>query len=196
MTGIVLAGGESRRMGVDKAFLKIAGRPLIEHVLAALRQAAESIIIVTNTPDAYASYDAELVRDQGGKRSSLIGLYSGLLRSREEYNIVVACDMPFLNPALLSFMAGVARGYDAVLSKSGDYIEPLHAVYGRQLLPVIEDGIKRDDRRIRSIFEGRRIRYVSEEEVDRFDPRRRSFINLNTRREYEEVLCLDLECRS
>jgi molybdopterin-guanine dinucleotide biosynthesis protein A len=196
MTGIVLAGGESRRMGTDKAFLKLDGRPLIEHVLSALRQAARTIIIVTNSPAAYAAYDAEIVGDRGGKRGSLIGLYSGLLRSRDDFSIVVACDMPFLSPALLSYMAGLAEGYDAVLPGSGDLIEPLHAVYGRHLLPVIEQHIERDDRRIRSIFEGRRVRYVSQEEIDRFDPRRRSFINLNTRKEYEEVTCSDLECRS
>jgi molybdopterin-guanine dinucleotide biosynthesis protein A len=196
MTGIVLAGGESRRMGDDKAFLKIDGRPLIEHVLAALRQAAGTIIIVTNSPAAYASYDAEIVGDEGEKRGSLIGLYSGLLRSRDDYSIVVACDMPFLNPGLLSHMAGLAHGYDAVLPRSGDLVEPLHAVYGRHLLPVIKSSIDRDDRRIRSIFQERRIRYVSEEEMDRFDPRRRSFINLNTRKEYEEVTCSDLECRN
>ena len=196
MTGIVLAGGESRRMGADKAFLMISGRPMIEHVLAALRKAAQRIIIVTNSPEAYASCDAEIVGDAVAKRGSLIGLYSGLVRSRDPYSIVVACDMPFLNPELLSYMADIAPGYDAVLPRRGDLIEPLHAVYSRDLLPVIEDSIRRDDRRIRSIFEGRQIRFVSEEEMDRFDPQRRSCINLNTRKEYEEATCSDLECRS
>ena len=68
MTGIVLAGGESRRMGMDKAFLKIAGRPMIEHVLAALRRSAQSIIIVTNTPEAYARYDAEIIPRRGRRQ--------------------------------------------------------------------------------------------------------------------------------
>ncbi len=196
MIGIVLAGGESRRMGMDKAFLNVAGRPMIEHVLAALRKAADSIIIVTNTPDAYAGYDAEIVGDASDKRGSLIGLYSGLLRSRDPYSIVVACDMPFLNPALLSHLAALAPGHDAVLPQRGGFLEPLHAVYGRQLLPVIEDNIRSGDYRIQSIFEGRRIRIVPREELERFDPQGRSFINLNTSKEYEEVTCSDLECRS
>lgn len=187
MTGIVLSGGESRRMKTDKAFLRIAGLPLIEHVLRALRPVADRIIIVTNCPEAYASYDVEFAVDAFKKRGSLAGLYSGLLRSEEEYSIVVACDMPFLNSRLLSYMAESAAGYDITVPKRGEFIEPLHAVYHRRLLPVIEDHIKRDQRKIRDVFTGRRIRYITEEEIDRFDPARRSFINLNTPEEYEEV---------
>jgi molybdopterin-guanine dinucleotide biosynthesis protein A len=198
MTGIVLSGGESRRMGTDKAFLKIGGLPLIEHVIRALRSVAERIIIVSNFPEAYASYNAEIATDAFKKRGSLIGLYSGLLRSQDEYNIVVACDMPFLNSRLLSHMSGLAAGYDIIVPKPAELIEPLHAIYHKGLIPVIEDHIKRDQRKIRGIFEGRRIRYVTEEEINRFDPARRSFINLNTPEEYEEVTqtCSDLECRN
>ncbi len=183
-------------MGVDKAFLKIAGLPLIEHVLRALRTVADRIIIVSNAPEAYASYGAELATDASDKRGSLIGLYSGLLRSRDEYNIVVACDMPFLNSALLSYMAGLVAGYDIIVPKRGEFIEPLHAIYHRGLLPVLESHIQRDQRKIQDTFAGRRIRHVTQDEIDRFDPAGRSFINLNTPREYEEVTCSDLECRN
>lgn len=196
MTGIVLSGGESRRMGSDKAFLRIAGLPLIEHVLRALRQVTDRIIIVSNNPEAYRSYEAELTADACDKRGSLVGIYSGLLRSRDEYNIIVACDMPFLNPRLLSYMAGLAAGQDLVLPMVGEAIEPLHAVYRRTLLPLIEDRVKRGRLKIRDVFAGRRIRYITEEEIDRFDPARRSFVNLNTAREFEEATCLDLECRN
>ncbi len=191
MTGIVLAGGENRRMGVDKAFLPVAGRPMIEHVLRALRTSVERIIIVTNSPGAYASYDALVITDACDKRGPLTGIYSGLLRSADEYNLVVACDMPFLNPRLLSYMIALAGEYDAVLPKIGDFAEPLHAVYRRGLLPVIEDHIKREQQRIRNIFTGLRVRYITEEEIDRLDPLRRSFINLNTPEEYKEATCLD-----
>ena len=191
MTGIVLAGGENRRMGVDKAFLPVAGMPMIEHVLRALRKSVESIIIVTNSPGAYASYDAVVVTDACDKRGPLTGIYSGLLHSGDEFNVVVACDMPFLNSRLLSYMTGLAGEYDAVLPKIGDFIEPLHAVYRRGLLQVIEDHIKRDQRKIRGILTGLRVRHVTEKEIDRFDPLRRSFINLNTPEEYEEATCSD-----
>jgi len=196
MNGIVLAGGESRRMGRDKAFLNVAGLPMIEHVIRALRSVVPHIIVVTNTPEAYARYGVEVTGDVKDRRGSLVGLYSGLLRSSQDCNIVVACDMPFLNPGLLSYMAGLAEGHDAVVPKLGELVEPLHAVYSRSLLRVIEESISRDQWRIRSVLSGQRIRYVTKEEIDRFDPLRRSFINLNTRKEYEEVTCSDLDCRS
>ncbi len=196
MVGIVLSGGENRRMGTDKAFLMVAGIPMIEHVLRALRSAVNHIIIVTNSPEAYASYDVEVTTDVHDARGPLTGIYSGLLRSRDEYNVVVACDMPFLNPRLLSYMAGLAGEHDAILPKIGEFVEPLHAVYHRRMLPVIGDHLRRNQRRIREIFTGLSVRYVTEEELDRFDPLRRSFINLNTPEEYKEVACSDLECRS
>lgn len=191
MTGIVLAGGENRRMGKDKAFLRVAGVPLIEHVLGALRKSVERIIIVTNSPEAYAAYDALVVSDACERRGPLTGIYSGLLRSQDDYNVVVACDMPFLNSELLTYMTGLAGKYDVVLPKIGNFTEPLHAVYRRELLHVIEDHIKKGQQRIQNIFTGLRVRYITEKEIDRFDPLRRSFINLNTPEEYKEATCLD-----
>ena len=191
MTGIVLSGGENRRMGADKAFLKVAGMPIIEHVLTALRKSMERIIIVTNSPEAYVLFDALVITDACEKRGPLTGIYSGLLHSQDDYNVIVACDMPFLNSELLAYMAGLAGEYDVVLPKIGNFVEPLHAVYRRRLLPVIEKHINGDQRRIQSVFTGLRVRYVTEQEIDRFDPLRRSFINLNTPEEYEEATCSD-----
>jgi molybdopterin-guanine dinucleotide biosynthesis protein A len=157
----------------------------------ALRKSVERIIIVTNSPGAYASYDALVITDACNKRGPLTGIYSGLLHSRDEYNVVVACDMPFLNSRLLSYMTGLAGEYDAVLPKIGDFTEPLHAVYRRGLLLIIEDHLKKRQQRIQNIFTGLRVRYLTEKEIDRFDPQRRSFINLNTPEEYEEATCSD-----
>jgi molybdopterin-guanine dinucleotide biosynthesis protein A len=191
MTGIVLSGGENRRMGTDKAFLRVAGMPMIEHVLRALRSSVDRIIIVTNSPGAYASYDVVVTTDACDKRGPLTGIYSGLLRSPDEYNVVVACDMPFLNSRLLTYLLNVAEGHDITLPKIGESIEPLHAVYRKRLVPLIEERLKSDQRQIRGMFSGLRMRFVTEEEIDRFDPRKRSFINLNTPEEYEEVICSD-----
>jgi molybdopterin-guanine dinucleotide biosynthesis protein A len=196
MTGIVLAGGESRRMGRDKAFLTLEGIPLIEHVLRALRAVFPRIIIVTNDPASYVSYGAVVVTDAVDKQGPLTGIYSGLLHSRDDYNFVVACDMPFLNPGLITYMAGLTHGHDIVAPMVAGYLEPLHAFYHRRLLPVIEERLGQDARQIRGIFSEARVHYVAETQIDRYDPERRSFKNLNTPEEYKEATCLDLECRS
>ncbi len=196
MTGIVLAGGENKRMGVDKAFLEVAGSPIIEHVLRALGSIVHRIIIVTNSPERYLAYEARVVADRLDQRGPLTGIYSGLSISESEYNIVVACDMPFLNAGLLAYLMELAPGYDAVVPIFEERAEPLHAVYSKSLLPMIEKRIREDDRRLQGIFERANVRYVAENEISRFDPERRSFINLNTPQQYKEATCLDSECRN
>jgi molybdopterin-guanine dinucleotide biosynthesis protein A len=191
MTGIVLAGGENRRMGTDKSFLKVAGVPLIERVLRSVKAVFPDIIIVTNSPERYAAYGVKTVGDVLDIRGPLTGIYSGLLQSPDEYNFVVACDMPFLNSRLLSYMAGLAEGHDIVVPSIGGQIEPLHAVYRRRLITVMENELNHDRKRIRDIFGRAMVRYVTEEEIDRFDPARKSFKNLNTPQEYEEAACAD-----
>ncbi len=196
MTGIVLAGGENRRMGTDKAFLKVAGVPLIEHVLRSLKDVFQDIIVVTNAPERYSDYDVQVTGDAIAVRGPLTGIYSGLLKSSDEYNFVAACDMPFLNSRFISYIAGLAAGHDIVVPSVGGLLEPLHAVYRRQLIEVIEKEIRQDRKQIRSIFGRAKVRYVTENEIDRFDPSRKSFKNLNTPEEYEEAACADWERRS
>lgn len=191
MNGIILAGGENRRMGTDKAFLEIDGRPMIDHILAVFSKLFEKTIVVTNTPDRYRDYDVEVTSDALDIRGPLTGIYSGLLKSTEEYNFVAACDMPFLNPRLISYMGDIAAGQDAVVPQFNGFLEPLHAIYRRGILPVIETQIRRQDRQIRGLFDHIQVRYVTEDEIVRFDPLKRSFRNLNTPKEYKEAVCLD-----
>jgi molybdopterin-guanine dinucleotide biosynthesis protein A len=189
MTGIILSGGENRRMGTDKAFLKLSGLPLIEHVLRSLKSVFHDLIIVTNAPDHYTAYGVTVVTDAFDLKGPLTGIYSGLMRSTTEYNFVVACDMPYLNPALISYMAGLAEGNDIVIPSVNGLLEPLHAVYHKRLIPLIEEQIKHDRRRIRDLFGQVQMRYVTEQEIDRVDPGRKSFKNLNTPKDYEEATC-------
>jgi len=183
-------------MGTDKTFLKGAGIPMLDHALRSLKSVFHELIIVTNTPECYAAYNVNVVTDAFDKRGPLTGIYSGLVRSSNEYNFVVACDMPFLNPALMAYMAGLAEGHDVVVPSLAGMLEPLHAVYRKRLVPLIEDEIRHDRKRIQELFGQVHTRYVTEQEIDRFDPERKSFKNLNTPKDYEEAACADWECRS
>ena len=191
MNGIILAGGENRRMGADKAFLDIDGRPLIEHILAIFTGMFKKTIIVTNTPERYRNYGVEVTSDALDIRGPLTGIYSGLLKSTDEYNFVAACDMPFLNTRLISYMEEIAAGQDAVVPAFNGFMEPLHAIYRRGLLSTMEAQIRKQDRRIRGLFDHIQVRYVTEAEIVRFDPLKRSFRNLNTPEEYKEAVCSD-----
>ena len=189
MTGIILAGGENRRMGTDKAFLKIDGRPLIEHILDVFSRLFEETIVVTNTPDRYRNYRVHVTSDALDIRGPLTGIYSGLQRSSSEYNFVAACDMPFLNRQLIAYMGTVTDGRDAVVPKFDGFLEPLHAVYRRGILSAIEKQVLKQERQIRGLFDHIQVRYLTEDEIVRFDPQKRSFRNLNTPKEYKEAAC-------
>jgi molybdopterin-guanine dinucleotide biosynthesis protein A len=193
MTGIVLAGGKSLRMGRNKAFLELEGMSLVERVLVVLRGIFPRIIIVANTPEAYASHDAVVVADAMDKPGPLTGIYSGLLHSKDDHNFVVACDMPCLDHGLISYMAGLVGSHDIIVPLVAGCVEPLHAIYSKGLLLLIEKKLKEDIRQVQGIFSEARVRYVTEKEIIRHDPELRSFRNINTPEEYKEATCLDLE---
>lgn len=196
MTGIVLAGGESRRMGVNKAQLRVDGIPLIERVVTILSGIFPRIIVVANAPLHLTLPGLTVVNDIFRGMGPLAGIHAGLLHSADEYNFVAACDMPYLDPALISHLLSLASGHEIVVPTTGGRPEPLHAVYARSLVPRIEALLAEDRRMIQGLYENARVRYVPENETDQIDPLRRSFLNLNTPDEYKEATCSDLECRN
>lgn len=189
MNGIILAGGENRRMGTDKAFLEFCGRPMIERILEVYFRLFDRTIVVTNSPERYNGYGADVVKDALDVRGPLTGIYSGLKHSGDAYNFVAACDMPFLNERLIEFMITASRGHDAVVPKVKGLVEPLHAVYARRILPRIESQLRTGERRIQELFRDIDVRYVSEAEIVQYDPLQRSFKNVNTPEEYKEAVC-------
>lgn len=196
MTGVILAGGENRRMGTDKAFLLLDGKPLIERVLDVLHDRFERTIIVTRDPERYRRFDAEVVIDALAIRGPLTGIYTGLLHAHTERIFVVACDMPRLNGSLIGYMERRTGAYDAVVPLVNGLPEPLHAIYHRRSLHAVLDQLRRDERTIAGVLDRLRVRYLSEKEIVRYDPCLRSFRNLNTPEEYKEEICSDWECRS
>ncbi len=196
MTGIILAGGESRRMGTDKAFLELDGAPLIERVLHVFLSQFDQTIIVTKQPERYEGFRVRVVKDAVEIKGPLTGIYSGLLHARADQCFVAACDMPYLNHRLIAYMTELAANFDAVVPMVNGFPEPLHAIYHRRNLPFIHESIQSGDLRIASLYDRIRVRYLSEHEISYYDPQMRSFMNLNTPAEYKEALCSDSECRS
>ena len=181
-SAIVLAGGASVRLGADKAFLVVDGRPLVARIVDILAVLSDDLIVVTNMPDRYAALDlpARVVPDERPGEGSLMGIYSGLLTARYAHALIVGCDMPFLNADLLRYLLRLAPGYDVVIPRVGDLLEPLHAVYSRDCLPLIAPLLHAGRRQIVAFFSQARVRYVDEPEIDPFDPHHLSFLNVNT----------------
>ena len=182
VSGVILAGGRSSRLGTDKAFLTLGGLPLIERVLAAVRQLADDIIIVTNTPDRFGALapDVRLVGDAVPRAGALVGLYSGLLAARHERALVVGCDMPFLNLQLLCHLVAVAPECDVVIPRHARGTEALHAVYSRSCLPPVQRLLARGNLAIVDFFPEVQVCYVDEPQLRALDPDLYSFLNINT----------------
>jgi molybdenum cofactor guanylyltransferase len=180
VSAIILAGGQSRRMGRDKALIDYHGRPIIAHVIDTLRALADDIVVVSNRLDLYSSFGARVAADYDPPCGPLGGIAAGLQAVHHPLAVVAACDMPFLNATLLRWLIDLADGYDAVVPQTGAEFEPLHAVYRRECRGPIVQRIERGERRVISFFADVRLRPVPEAEWRRLDPDGRSLINLNT----------------
>jgi molybdopterin-guanine dinucleotide biosynthesis protein A len=185
-TGVILAGGQSRRMGQNKALLPVGSQTLIGIVIERLREACTHLLLVTNTPETYTHLDIPMVPDALRERQSLVGIYTGILHASEPA-FVCACDMPFLNPHLIRFLLSVADGADVVIPRHDGLYEPLHAVYAKACLDPIRRCVARGGRSVDFLGEVR-TRVVDADEIRRFDPELRSFVNLNTPEDYAELL--------
>jgi molybdopterin-guanine dinucleotide biosynthesis protein A len=186
ITGIILAGGKSTRLGSDKLFEVIEGETLIARSVRRLSgwdELAELVIVTSERLAAMleaARLKARIVQDVHPGQGPMGGIQAGLLSADTEYSLVVACDMPFFNLGLIRYMAGQRQGYDVVIPRAGTLIEPLHAFYGKGCLPAIEGRLAEGQPMIHSMLEGIRTRFVEREEVERFDPRHLSFFNINS----------------
>jgi len=184
ITGIVLAGGQSRRIGANKSLLKIGESFIIDHVLRALSPLSSSVIIVTDEAHFIllrsSNPDARVVQDIYPARGPLGGIYTGLLHSEDVYNLVVGCDMPFLNADFINYLIDEAPGHDIVVPRIEWKTEPLHALYSRSCLPAIESLLQDGQLQIIKLFDRVNTHYITEKEIDRFDPDHLTFFNINT----------------
>jgi len=180
MTGIILSGGRSRRMGENKAFLRIGGERLIDRTVRLLQAVFQEVMIVTASPLDYLDQDAVVVTDILPERGALGGIYTGLFYAGHEYAFVVACDIPFLNRPFVEYLASRANAYEIVVPAPPDGLQPLHAVYSRSCLPVIRGLIDRDRLQIKELYPGRKLLEIPPKVLSSFDPEGRMFLNVNT----------------
>lgn len=188
VSGVILAGGASRRMGRDKAFLEFDGRPLIARIAEQVRRVSDEVIIVANDTARYAPFADRCVPDVYPGVGTLGGIHAGLRQARHEWSFVVACDMPFLKPELLHRFALAAGGCDLVVLRHNDGLEPLHALYRRTCLPVIEATILSGERCAFAYYDQLRVRFLSPADLADLDPHLDSFRNLNTPSQWTQVL--------
>ncbi|MCH7923060.1 MAG: molybdenum cofactor guanylyltransferase [Nitrospinae bacterium] len=187
MTGAILAGGESKRMGLNKAFVEVGGIPIIERALKVLQGLFDEVFIVATRPEPYAHLGFPVHTDLLPGNDSLGGLHAALSYSSGEACFLCACDMPFLNPRLIRYLAELASGADAVVPKSPDGLQPLHSVYTKNCLPAIEEGIAAGRLKLADLVSRINVRMVEGAELTDLDPEWRSFFNINRMDDLEEA---------
>ncbi len=185
LSAAVLAGGASSRMGRNKALLTLGGEPLIERVVQRLEPLSDDLLVITNAPDPFPFLEGRVRFEPdltGPGQGPLAGIASALAAARHPRVLVVATDMPFLNVALLRFLAELDPEADVVapVIAADRFPETLHAIYSQRALPAIQAQLAAGRRKITSFFPLVRVRLVERDEIAPFDPHFRSFWNANT----------------
>lgn len=198
VTGILLAGGKSRRMGRDKRFLQVGEQSLLERSLAVLRAVFERVLVVIAQDSPELDAAVPVIRDLVPECGSLGGLYTGLKQAVTPHIFVVACDMPFLDPRAVRYVAGLKDQADLVMAKRASGLQPMHAIYSRRCLPVIEEMIKAHQLKIQDIVAHPSLtaRVITEAELSGIDPDGRSFLNINTPSDLEAARALEDRSRN
>jgi molybdopterin-guanine dinucleotide biosynthesis protein A len=186
LTGVILAGGKNSRFGRAKAQEVIDGQSMLERVIAAVSQVTENILIVASqekTNSLLGGYpDQRIVEDIYPGTGVLGAIYTGLHHAATPCVLVVGCDMPFLNPHLLRYMAKVAQESraDAIVPVFNERFEVLHAIYSKSCIPRIQDLLAERILSVIRLLNRVKVRHINEEEIERFDRIYSSFINVNT----------------
>jgi FdhD protein len=184
VTGVILAGGKSSRMGSNKALLPYKGGRFIEAIHRQLSEIFEEVLLVTNNPEQYEFLPCRKVADLFPGAGALAGIHAGLYHSANPAIFAVACDMPYLNNELVRHLAGRADADSVLIPEGPAGLEPLHAVYGKGCLAAIEETLTHGEKRILSFFDRVNTIKINTEQIAGFDPSFASFSNINTPEEY------------
>ena len=187
---VIQAGGQSARMGENKALKTFLGKSLIQRVIERLTPIADELLITTNQPESFSFLGLPLFPDLVPGRGPLGGLYTALVSAKYPVAAVVACDMPFVSAPLLAAATNflVRDEADVVIAETAEGYEPLHAVYRRAVcIPAIESAIQSDQWRMISWFPKVKIRKLTQDELHLYDPDGVAFSNVNTPEEFAEA---------
>lgn len=194
VTGVILAGGMSTRLGRDKAVEPLAGQPLIGRVLSMLSDVTDTSVVVVNDEARGAELplpeNVAVAVDAYPDSGSLGGIFTGLQAASADWALVVACDMPFLNPTLLARMLELRTDHDVIVPVLDGRPEPTHALYSKACLPHMEERLQHGKLKITGFYEDVRVRYITEDEVNLLDPDRLSFFNVNTQDDLDRAKAL------
>lgn len=179
VTGIILAGGASSRMGKDKGLCEFKGKALINYAIEALLPLCSTILISSNNVDDYQGLGYEVVVDEYQGIGPIDGIYSTLKKSVTRHNLIISCDTPFLNTQLLEYVLANSDDYDIVVPEHGNsFIEPLAAYYSSAIINNLKNTIESKDYKLMNFFNKVRFKKVKVDKLPEYS--NKLFKNLNT----------------
>lgn len=187
---VLLAGGESRRMGTPKAWLEFGGRPLLVHLVERLRPRFPEVVVVAAPGQELPPVPARIVYDEQPGEGPVAGLVVGLREVGRPLAFACSCDVPFLHPGLPDLLASLAGDSEVVVPEWEGRLHPLQAVYRTSVQPLLEEQLAAGRRRLMDLFDRVRTRAVGEAELRALDPEGYSFLNMNDPGDYAEALRL------
>jgi molybdopterin-guanine dinucleotide biosynthesis protein A len=175
-------------MGRPKALLPFDGEPLIVHIVSTLMRLFPDVVVVAAPGQELPSMPVTLVRDDVAYQGPVGGICYGLRASSSDAAFVTSCDSAFLNLELISYLVDQLPEHDVVVPHWEDRLQPLHAVYRRGVMPLLEAQLERGELRPVFLFDRVRTRRIEADEITRLDPEGLSFFNMNSPEDYAEAL--------
>lgn len=172
---IILAGGKSSRMGVDKGLMLLNEKPMVQHVIDAVKLVAAELIIVANNEE-YKQLGYKVIPDEIENAGPLAGICAGLKQVSFHYNFVLSCDVPFVTKEMLSLLKQEVVGYDAAIFEKADNLHPLIGIYSKNCLPAFEAALNNKERRLKTV-----LHHVNLKKIDGALFNDRFFKNINSR---------------
>ncbi len=145
ITGIILSGGKSTRMGENKSLLMLNGKTIIEHVVEKMRGLFSKVILITNQPDEYGFLGIEMFEDVFKFKGPLAGIHSGLVNSRTEKNFVISCDLPLMTKEMIIFIVDHKIEKPITVTKADGFIQQLCGVYAKKCIPICEELLAKEE---------------------------------------------------
>jgi molybdopterin-guanine dinucleotide biosynthesis protein A len=191
VSGIILAGGRSSRMGKNKAFLTVDNnQKIIEGIIELFQELFQETIIVSNEPELYEYLGVPVTTDIIPRQGPLSGIHAGLVKAGTQYSFVVPCDMPFLQANLIKLLVEEAVGFDVAVPQIGKYLQPLHAVYSKNCLEHIEKCLNNNIVKVFALYPWVKVNFVGESKLSSAinnGSLDQVFFNINTQEELEQA---------
>ncbi len=168
VSGIILSGGKSTRMGRDKGLIKLNGKPMIQHVIDHIEPICDQLLISANDK-SYKDFGFPVYHDEIDEIGPAGGILSCFKHSKHEKNIIISCDLPFASTQFIRKLLDLSGDYEITLPMSGTHYQPLCAVYSRQVYPVFEKTVNKGIFSLKSIIKSFRIQVIKPEDIQGYD---------------------------